>query len=90
MYHAARRSLSCGMHHNPSPLEAIGLGYLPDELLPSTVPLPLSSDDDRRLSSDMHRDACDPTLEAIGLGYLPDELLPSPPRRRARTGPASR
>jgi len=81
VYHGAAGSLSSGMHRNPSTLEAIGLGYLPDELLPSPVTLSVLPDDDRRLSSGMHRNACDPTLEAIGLGYLPDELLPSPARR---------
>jgi hypothetical protein len=69
------------MHRNSSTLQAIGLGYLPDELLPGPAPLPVPAHDDRRPSRDMHRSACDPTPEAIGLGYLPDELLPSPPRR---------
>lgn len=74
------------MHRNsPGPTEqAIGLGYLPDELLPTAVPLPVCCDDGGRPSSGTHRNPSQrkPRMssehEAIGLGYLPHELVPSP------------
>lgn len=84
-YHPAPASLLHGMRPLPSDRKsqsssAIGLGYLPGELLPGPWVLPHRPDDDvlpaaasrgapRRIAS---------ADEAIGLGYLPDELLPGP------------